>query len=160
MRKNNQHLHDTARFAQAEAAELRQQLNDLQDRQYEAQERRRRELREAAAEEARTASTWPEAFRKYAAILADEYRTIEQYDVPVALAQITEQQNECRAAQSLWQATAAEAAPEIAELEAQIRQLQEGIRLSVAAHLKAQFPTGYLADARSEEEPGDFLQTI
>lgn len=160
MRKNNQHLHDTARFAQAEAAELREQLNDLQERQYKAQERHRRELREAAAEEARTASTWPEAFRKYAAILADEYRTIEQYDVPIALAQIAEQQNECRTAQSLWQAAAAEIAPEIAELEAQIRKLEESVRLSVAAHLKAQFPTGYLADALSEEEPGDFLQTI
>lgn len=160
MRKNNQHLHDTARFAQAEATELRQQLNDLQDRQYEAQQRRRRELREAADEEARSASTWPEAFRKYATILADEYRTIAQYDVPIALAQIAEQQNECRAAQSLWQAAAAEIAPEIAELEAQIRKLEESVRLSVAAHLKAQFPTGYLADALSEEEPGDFLQTI
>lgn len=151
---------ERARWAEDEAASLREQIHQQQDAAANRLATRRREWQEEQDHEARAAQNWNEALRKYLAILQTEISEFSTGEFPQVVADLTTQTQVVKRARQLWQEAEQEAANEIADLERRIAEIRAGFRSTVALQLQTEFPDSDLADAILNDDPEEFLQTV
>lgn len=124
------------RYARSRAEDLlRKHREDLA----RERENARRERMKAYEERARTATTWPAALRKQAALFALEATINCGYDDSIG-DEFRAWQHACERALELWPEEASKLNDQIAPLKAQLDALLNSIRFSVADRLEAEMP--------------------
>lgn len=124
------------RYARERAEDLlRQNREDLA----RERENRTRERMRAYEERARTATTWPEALRKQAALFAREATISCGYDDSIG-DEFRARQHACERALELWQEEASQLNDQLEALKVQLDALLNSIRFSVADRLEAENP--------------------
>ena len=89
-------------------------------------------------EEARSASTWPEALRKQIDLYGIEAHQDSEHDD--AGAWFIEQVAACKRALELWETEEMKIADQVAALLARVAELRDGVRFAVADRLEAEMP--------------------
>lgn len=152
---NDQTLRRQLDAERSERQRLEDQLRQEREAAAERDERSRRErmalYREQAAYAARTAATWPEALRKQAALFAAEaYQDDEDDDVG---AYFIRGKAACERALALWAEEEQKVADQVAQLQRQIDQLRDGVRVAVADRLDEDMPDNEGIAATLRETP-------
>lgn len=134
-----------------ERQRLEDQLRQEREAAAERSSRSRRERLASYTHDRRTAATWPEALRKQAALFAAEaYQDDVGDDVG---AYFIRGKAACERALALWAEEEQKIAEQVAQLQRQIDQLRDGVRVAVADRLDADMPDNEGIAATLRETP-------